>query len=94
MSTPLPQLTDVLLAVADADVVVAVLAAERVAGDVVRPVHVTSREREQRVVAGAAARDVLTAVGEDAVVARTAVLRVGAEAAGHHVVAGVAGRVS
>jgi hypothetical protein len=66
---------DVLLAVADAEVVVAVLPAERVAGEVVPPVDVPPREREQGVVAGAAAGGVLAAVGEDPVVAGPAVLR-------------------
>ena len=83
----------VLLTVADADVVVAVLAADRVAGHVVRPVTSRRASANSVVVAGAADRRVLPAVGEDAVVARTAVLRVGADAAGHHVVAAVAGRV-
>src|SRR4051812_29702447 len=61
---------DVLLAVARADHVVAILAAQRVAERVVRPVDVGPRERPQVIVAGAAGGRIAAAVGEDRVVAR------------------------
>src|SRR3954451_3559999 len=69
-----PAVDDILLAVADADGVVALVTADRVARGVVAAVHVAAREREQRVVARPAARGVDAAVGEDRVVARPAAL--------------------
>src|SRR4051794_20770974 len=82
----------VLLAVADADAVVARTAADGVAGGGGSAVDGPPRQRPQHVVARAAVGRVDAAVGEDPVVAGTAVLCVVAAAAGHQVVAAVAGR--
>src|SRR3954470_21605973 len=82
-----PAVDGVLLAVADADGVVALVTADRVARGLVAAMDVAAREREQRVVARPAARDVDAAVGEDRVVARPAALVVRPGAARHQIVA-------